>query len=102
MKTRIVNIRKEGHDIYIGRGSKWGNPYPINEMLGRTREVVIALYAKYLATSFYGKNLLKDLDELEGKRLGCYCKPLACHGDILVELIEKRRMKNERKNSKKT
>ena len=32
--------------------------------------------------------LLDALHELKGKRLGCYCKPAACHGDVLVELVK--------------
>lgn len=91
MKTKVVNIKKEEYfDVYIGRGSKWGNPYKINEATGFTREHVINLYRKYILTTLYGKNLQKDLHELEGKRLGCFCKPLQCHGDILVELIERK------------
>jgi len=34
--------------------------------------------------------LLAALPELVGKRLGCYCKPLACHGDVLVRLLKER------------
>ena len=37
-----------------------------------------------------GKHLLDDLGELEGKILGCWCKPKSCHGDILIEIIEER------------
>ena len=89
MKTRVVNIRKEGHDVYIGRGSKWGNPYKIDDKIGMTREHVIELYRKWIVYTVKGRELQKNLDELVGKRLGCYCEPLACHGDILVGLIEK-------------
>lgn len=32
-------------------------------------------------------HLLNDLHELKGKTLGCFCSPLACHGDVLVELV---------------
>jgi hypothetical protein len=32
---------------------------------------------------------LKQLRELKGKELGCWCKPNKCHGDILLELIDK-------------
>ena len=32
-------------------------------------------------------DLLAALPELAGKRLGCYCKPEACHGDVLVKLL---------------
>lgn len=81
-RTRVVNISFERCDAYIGRGSKWGNPFHIGQH--GTREEVIALYRNYLLNS----PLLSHLSELRGKTLGCHCKPLPCHGDILVELIE--------------
>lgn len=81
--TRVVNKYKEPFDIYIGRGSKWGNPYVIGQ--DGTREEVIRLYACYLLAR---PDLLDDLDELRGKVLGCFCKPQACHGDILVDLLD--------------
>ena len=28
--TTVVNLKKDTYDIYIGRGSKWGNPFPMN------------------------------------------------------------------------
>ena len=46
-------------------------------------------YRKYILSN---KKLMNDLKELEGKILGCWCKPLACHGDVLLELIEKKDM----------
>ena len=82
-KTRVVHCKKEPYDIYIGRPSKWGNPY----MLGRdgTREEVIQKYREWLMQQ---PDLLSDLLQLKGKTLGCWCKPQACHGDIIVELID--------------
>lgn len=81
---RVVNLNKSRHDVYIGRGSKWGNPF----ILGAdgNREEVIANYRKYILKQ---PELLADLPELTGKRLGCFCAPSECHGDILVELWEK-------------
>ena len=32
--------------------------------------------------------LLSELHELKGRRLGCYCHPAICHGDILAELAD--------------
>lgn len=52
----------------------------------RTREEVIERYKKWILNQ---PQLLKDLNELKGKKLGCWCKPKKCHGDILIELIEK-------------
>jgi len=87
-KTRVVNLKHEPYDVYIGRGSKWGNPFRIG--IDGTREEVIEKYRNYVLTR---PDLLAALDELEGKRLGCYCKPLPCHGDVLVELIKKKKMR---------
>lgn len=84
MKTQIVNIKKSEYDIYIGRPSKWGNPF----IIGRdgNREEVIEKYTRWLITQ---DHLLNTLHEIKGKRLGCFCKPHACHGDILVRYAEK-------------
>ena len=84
MKTKVSNIKYEPYDVYIGRGSKWGNPFKIGE--DGTREEVIKKYRSYLVQS---PKLLKDLHELKDKVLGCFCKPLKCHGDVLIELLEK-------------
>ena len=84
-KTTVVNKYRSQYDVYIGRGSKWGNPFTITETA--SREQVIAKYREWI-TQGDGKHLLKDLYELKGKRLGCFCKPKACHGDVLVDLIK--------------
>ena len=83
MITRIVHCKKESYDIYIGRPSKWGNPFQIGK--DGTREEVIEKFRNWINTQ---SDLLKDLHELKGKTLGCWCKPKSCHGDVLVELIE--------------
>jgi len=82
-ETRVVNLRHEKYDVYIGRGSKWGNPFKIGA--DGTREEVIEKYRQYIMNR---PDLLNDLEELRGKCLGCYCKPKPCHGDVLVELLE--------------
>lgn len=65
---------------YVGRPTKWGNPF----VIGRdgTRDEVIARYERYL----YESGLFDDLDELEGKDLECWCAPLPCHADVLLRL----------------
>jgi len=83
---RVVNIRNDNYDIYIGRGSIWGNPFIIGKD-GDREEVV----RKYRARILDKPELLADLHKLEGKVLGCYCAPLACHGDVLVELLDNRK-----------
>ena len=85
-KTRVVNRRAhQAYDIYIGRGSKWGNPFKIGEEDGN-REEVIEKYREWIVGQ---PHLMKALGELRGKILGCWCSPEACHGDVLIELLEK-------------
>ena len=84
MTMKVVHRRKAKYDVYIGRPSKWGNPFEIGK--DGTREEVIQKYRKWILKQ---PHLLNALDELKGKFLGCWCKPLPCHGDVLVELIEK-------------
>lgn len=84
----VVHCKKSPHDVYIGRPSKWGNPFShkpgtLAQYRVASREEAIQKYREWLATQ---PDLLKDLPELKGKILGCWCAPLACHGDVLVEL----------------
>ena len=79
---RVVHCKKEPCDVYIGRPSKWGNPYEICE--GCTREQAIEKYRTYILTN---PRLLADIEELRGKVLGCWCHPKPCHGDVLIELL---------------
>lgn len=83
--TRVVHCRKEKYDVFIGRGSKWGNPFVVDK--DGTRSEVINKYRIYLANN---EELLDQLSELKDKTLGCFCKPKACHGDVLVEFVENR------------
>ena len=79
--TRVVH-RNSPHDIYIGRPSKWGNPF--REGVDGTRAEVIEKYEAWIRTQ---PELLSQLHELKGKTLACWCKPKPCHGDILVKLL---------------
>lgn len=86
---KVVNKYKEPYDVYIGRGSVWGNPFPINEVSGDTREVVIDKFRKHLYTQIkQGVVTIQQLKDLDGKTLGCFCKPKACHGDVIVRAVE--------------
>ena len=84
-EKKVVHCKKDAHDVYIGRPSKWGNPFEIGK--DGTREEVIAKYREYLLEGD-GTHLLDDLPEICGKILGCWCAPQPCHGDVLAELSE--------------
>ncbi|MCG7988400.1 MAG: DUF4326 domain-containing protein [Candidatus Thiodiazotropha weberae] len=93
--TRVVNIKREtkykgikstDDYEYIGRGSYWGNPYAIGEDGDDRAEVI----RKFKYDFDYEKFPTKERSEvfkLAGKRLGCFCKPEACHGDVLADFL---------------
>jgi hypothetical protein len=77
----VVHCKNDEYDVYIGRPSKWGNPFVIGK--DGDRETVVRKYREWLMKK---PELLKELPELKGKTLGCWCHPQACHGDILALL----------------
>ena len=87
MIPRVVHCKKEEFDVYVGRGSKWGNPYShkegtLAEEVVASRSEAIKKYKEYLLSN---EDLMGSLPELKGKVLGCWCKPKSCHGDILLK-----------------
>jgi len=80
-KTTVVHCKKSAYDVYIGRPSKYGNPFAIGK--DGTRAEVIEKYAQYAAKRFTREDLLF----LRGKVLGCWCAPRPCHGDVLAQLV---------------
>jgi hypothetical protein len=83
----------QGCSTYIGRqvnmggwklpDSIWGNPFKMNTEADRP--AVLAAYENHLRNS---PQLLSQLPTLKGHTLGCWCKPLACHGDVIVKLMK--------------
>jgi hypothetical protein len=83
MKTRVVHCRRESYDIYIGRPSKWGNPFKLTKT--DDRATIIEKYREWIMQQ---QHLLADIHELRGKKLGCWCSPQLCHGDVLAQLAD--------------
>lgn len=77
----VVHNKKQPFDVYIGRPSKWGNPFVVGE--DGTRSQVIEKYRQWVKTQ---PKLMAAIPELKGKTLGCWCAPKPCHGDVLAEL----------------
>jgi hypothetical protein len=80
----VVHCRRNSYDTYIGRPSKWGNPFQIGR--DGDRDEVIEKYRQWLMGR---ADLLEQLSELKGKVLGCWCAPRRCHGEILAELANR-------------
>lgn len=95
--TKVVNLNHEPYDVYIGRGSKWGNPYTTikdrNTLASEVVETSKEAISRYKEHVLNSPELINSLHELEGKTLGCFCKPKPCHGDVLLELLTVRKLK---------
>jgi hypothetical protein len=102
MRPTVVHLKRKGGrivvdcDVYIGRAmhqggwrlpaSKWANPFKPKDYgdgdAGRAQAI-----ASYEAHVRARPELMAALPELRGKRLGCWCHPFPCHGDVLVRLL---------------
>lgn len=98
--TQVVNLVKgEPYDVYIGRAGKgqdgyFGNPHPI----GRRCPICATVHARGEGIEEFKKDFLNRIEtdsefvqrvkELKGKRLGCFCKPHPCHGDVYKEWLD--------------
>lgn len=86
---QVVNIRRcapgveAGYDQYIGLGTPWGNPFANT----CSRTSAIRQYEKRIRGFLKDAGWRVDLKALSGKKLGCHCAPLPCHGDVLVKLF---------------
>lgn len=84
-RKRMPGWRMPENAVYVGRPSKWGNPYTVSG--ATTADKAVALYREYLRRA-PGQQEVKDgLAKLRGKDLACWC-PLdqPCHADVLLEL----------------
>lgn len=101
METTVVNLRKEAYDVYIGRAGKgqdgyFGNPHTMGMVYcayckgSHDRTDAIATYKKeFLKRIQTDKEFRRRVLTLRGKRLGCFCKPQDCHGDVIKEWLDK-------------
>jgi hypothetical protein len=87
---RVVHCKRAPYDVYIGRGSKWGNPYKVGAIKSYDRDTVIRLYREWILGR---PELVAALPELSGKVLGCWCAPRPCHGDVLVSLVDEMKLR---------
>lgn len=90
-KTTVVNIYKNKYDVYIGRAGRgydgyFGNPFSITNTCSRSD--CISKFEKYFYERIKKDPIFaKRIQSLKGKVLGCFCKPLSCHGDIIAEYL---------------
>lgn len=90
MKCIVVNLHTSNYDVYIGRAGKgkdgyFGNPFSV-EKYGHG--VCIDKFMEYFHDRLTtDQEFQHRVAGLVGKKLGCFCKPKSCHGDIIAEYV---------------
>ena len=80
---KVVHFKKSRYDVYVGRPSKFGNPFV--EGRDGTREEVVEKFRRHLESR--PDLVLAARRELRGKVLGCWCFPKRpCHAEVLCEV----------------
>jgi hypothetical protein len=80
----VLNLRQDrvgSRDLYIGRGSPWGNPFRIGR--DGDRAAVLLRHERWLHDQH---GLLRRIGELRDRNLVCFRVPLGCHGRLLLRL----------------
>lgn len=102
MLTTVLNLHhkvdtRDPDYVYVGRNSPYGNPfthqktlYPGVVYVGSREEAIVA-YRLWLTDDTvevvgWRKPTREEVRRLRGKKLGCFCKPQGCHGDVLADL----------------
>lgn len=98
-RKRIKGWRMPANTVYVGRGSKWGNPFLVDSTVlvqpfpGRSDQAVLLGVDRRLAIHMYRSHIIgtfgiQDIrNELGGKNLACWCKlDQPCHADVLLFL----------------
>jgi hypothetical protein len=100
MPTKVVNLKREPYQVYIGRSGHgedgtFGNPIIVGEMCEVCKErhyspgETIPCFKRYFLMRIMADPTFRArVEKLRGKKLGCFCKPRACHGDVIVEYLE--------------
>lgn len=95
-RKRTAEWRMPPNTVYVGRPSKWGNPYTVGDVTyinsGRTKIKMDAA----LAVSRFRERAVPSLDsaeiirELRGKNLACWCRlDQPCHADVLLKIANR-------------
>lgn len=87
--TKVVNKKETSdYDVYIGRGTPWGNPFAISYDDGPDRGDVIERYQELFNQKIATDEAFKKgVLAMRGLKLACFCKPSPCHGDVIANYL---------------
>ena len=102
MATKVVNLRRDNYDIYVGRPGRgqegyFGNPVKIGRpcpvpLCGQTHSdagSTLPCFKRYFVSRYRNDpEFRRRAKQLRNKTLGCFCKPGPCHGDVIAELLD--------------
>ena len=98
-RKRSNGWRMPSNTVYVGRPTKWGNPFRIG--VHGSREEVLRKYRTWVMQKLAEQS--DFLSPLRGKNLACFCKMNEpCHADILLELANGENFPDERSNQQAT
>jgi hypothetical protein len=94
--SRTKGWRLPPNTVKVDRSTRWGNPFRIGDPHYPTAELAVARFRASLTMAprphpeSYMGAILRDLHELRGRNLACWC-PLdqPCHADVLLELANR-------------
>ena len=97
-RKRIKGWRMPANTVFVGRPSRWGNPFRIADYTNKNHLPKTSLqkfarddfeYALVSGQLPYGKEEIRQ--ELRGKDLACWCKEgTPCHADILLKIANEK------------
>lgn len=70
--------------VYVGRPTKWGNPYVVGK--DGTQSECVKLYATWIKLSAQQGLREEAKAVLRGKDLVCWCYPKPCHAEVLLQI----------------
>ncbi len=88
-RSRAKGWRMPPDTVYVGRPSKWGNPFPFGPTyVLKTPAESVAAYRRAVETGLACIPVWKDaIKEIRGQNLSCWCAlDQPCHADVLLEI----------------
>ena len=85
----VINVKeKVDFEIFGGRGGLFGNPFRIGKD-GDRKQVIEKFKIYFWNRINEDEDFRKECVVLKDKVVGCYCKPLDCHLDVIVSWLDK-------------
>lgn len=84
-RRRVKGWKMPAGAVYVGRPTKWGNPFKIGPS---DNDAAVVMYERWLTITPEGRQIIAAVKrELRGKDLACWCRlDQECHADVLLRI----------------